>query len=129
MALVQDLKTEAQSFTGGWVDYGSELSVDGAQTIAVWVDIDVNDTNNACIRLLAKHTQGGADEYVLPIKIETATVVNVEDEYFELITDEDAKRIINFTLDKIVPYVQFQIKAETPGATPGQILSSKYTKH
>ncbi len=127
MALVNTLKSSAQNFTTSWVDYGSEIGTDDHSTIALWLNIDINDTQDARLRILAKHTSSGADEYVLPIKVETATVVNVEDEYYEFIVDEDAKRIISFTLDRVIPFVQVQIQAGTVGASAGQVLASKYT--
>ncbi len=126
MALVNTLKGTAQSFTASWVDYGSEIGTDDFNTIALWLNIDINNTQDARLRILAKHT-GGGDEYVLPIKVETATVVNIEDEYYELVTDEDEKRVISFTLDKVVPFVQVQIQAGTVGVSAGQVLDSKYT--
>lgn len=128
MSLVnENLTTSGQDFTTSWIDLGSEISTETFQTLCLWLNIDINDTIDARVRVLAKHTSGGADEYVLPIKTETATVVNIEDECFEFTTDEDIKRVISFTLDKVVPYVQVQIQAGTAGATEGQILSSKYT--
>ncbi len=126
MALVKELKSSAQSFTAEWVDYGGEIGTDGFDIVALWLNIVINDTQNARFRALAKHTGGGAG-YVLPINVETATVVNVEDEYYEIVTDEDAKRIVSFTLDRIVPFVQIQIQAGIVGTIPGQVLDSKYT--
>lgn len=126
MALVNTLKSTPQNFTVSWVDYGGEIGTDGHDNLSIWLNIDINDTQDARIRLLAKHTEGGADEYVFPIKTETASVVNVEDEYFEFTTDEDAKRVLSFTLDSIIPFVQVQIQAGTVGATTGQVLDSKY---
>ena len=125
MALVNTLKGTAQDFTASWVDYGSEISTDGFDFMSVWLNIDINDTQDARMRILAKHTSGG-DEYVHSIEIVTASVINVEDEFFEFTTDEDAKRVIEITLDDIIPYVQVQIQAGTVGATAGQVLDSKY---
>ncbi len=127
MALIRILKDTPQDFTTSWVDYGDEIGTDGYATIVLWLNIDINNTQNARFRILAKPTIGGA-EYVLPINIATATVVNVEDEYHEIVTNEDAKRILSFVLDKVVPFVQVQIQAGAVGASPaGQVLDSKYT--
>lgn len=127
MSLVKEnLTTNAQNFTTNWVDLGSEIPIETFFNLGIWLDIDINDTVDARIRAVVRHATGGSD-YVLPIKTETATVVNVEDEYFEFTTDEDKKRLIGFTLDKIIPYIQIQIQCETVGASAGQILSSKYT--
>lgn len=125
MALVNTLKGTAQDFTASWVDYGGEISTDGHSIVALWLNIDINNTENVRLRILAKHTEGGSG-YILPLKTETATIVTVEDEYFEFTTDEDARRVISFTLDRVIPFVQVQIQAGTVGATAGQILDSKY---
>lgn len=126
MALVNTLKGTPQSFTTSWVDYGDEIITDGHSAIALWLNIDINDTQDVRLRILAKHT-GGGDDYVFSIKTETTSIVNIEDEYYEIVTDEDAKRIVGFVLGKIVPLVQVQIQAGTIGASAGQILDSKYT--
>ncbi len=126
MALVNTLKGTAQSFTASWVDYGDEIGTDGHKVLGLWLNIDINDTQDARLRVLAKHTAGG-DTYVFPIKVDTATVVNVEDEYHEFVTDEDARRVVEITLDDIIPFIQVQIQAGTVGVSAGQILDSKYT--
>jgi len=125
MALVKTLKGTTQDFTASWVDYGPEVSTDGFDCMSIWLNIAINDTQNARLRILSKHTSGG-NEYVHSIEAITASVVNTEDEYFEFTTDEDAKRVIEVILDVVIPYVQVQIQAGTVGATAGRILASKY---
>jgi hypothetical protein len=126
MALVRDLKTSAQDFTASWVDYGSEISSDGHVRISLWFDIDINDTTDVRVRILAKHTRGGADEYTFPIETISDTYISVKDEYVEFAVDVDGKHVISFELDEIIPFVQVQIQAGTVGASAGQMLSSKY---
>ncbi len=126
MALVKTLKSTAQDFTASWVDYGDEIGTDGFDSLGLWLNININDTKDARFRALAKHTRGG-DTHLLPINVETPSVVNVGDEYSEIINDVDARRVVSFTLDKIIPFVQIQIQAGTVGAPVGQILNSKYT--
>lgn len=127
MVLVNTLKGAAQSLTTSWTDYGAEIDTDGHEHISLWLDMDINDSQNARIRMLAKYASSGADEYVLPIKTVTSSVVTVESEYFEFMVDENQKRIIEFDLDNVVPFVQFQIQAGTVGSTAGQILDTMYT--
>lgn len=126
MALIRTLKDTPQSFTNSWENYGGEVGTDGYGTIVLWLNIDINNTRDARFRVLAKPTAGGL-EYVLPINIETASVVNVEDEYHEIITDEDARRILSFELDKVIPFIQIQMQAGVVGLEPGQVLDSMYT--
>ncbi len=125
MAIVNTLKGTAQDFTTSWVDYGSEISTDGYDFMSLWLNVDINNSIDARIRIVAKHTRGG-DKYVHSIEVITASVINVEDEFFEFTTDEDQRRVIEITLDDIIPFVQVQIQVGTVGATAGQILDSKY---
>jgi len=125
MALVKTLKGTVQNFTASWVDYGPEISTDGFDFMSIWLNIDINDTQDARLRILSKHTSGG-NEYVHSIEVIAGSVVNTEDAYFEFTTDEDAKRVIEVTLDVVIPYIQVQIQAGTVGAAAGRILASKY---
>lgn len=126
MAIVHDLKNTPQNFTTSWVNHGSEISTDGHEGISLWFNMDVNDTIDMRIRILAKHTRGGADVYTFPIETISDSVINVKDEYVEFSTDTDGKRVISFNLEQVIPFVQVQIQAGTVGATAGQILDSKY---
>ena len=126
MALVHDLNASAQSFTDSWVDYGPEISTDGHDRISLWFNIDINDTVDAQVRLLAKHERNGADEYTFPIETVSDSVITIKPEYVEFSEDTDGKRVISFNLDQVVPFVQVQIQAGTIGASAGQILNSKY---
>lgn len=125
MAVVNTLKDTAQNFTASWVDYGGEIGTDGHTHLSVWLNIDINDTVNARVRLLVKHTKDGA-EYTLPINTTTESVVTIKPEYCEFSDDADQKMAISFHLDFVIPFVQIQIQAGTVGGTAGQILDSKY---
>lgn len=121
------LTTVAQDLTANWVDLGAELHVAGARFIGLWVNLDINLSNNARIRLIAKHVDAGTDEYVLSIHTIGASDVKVEDEYIEFNVDADQKALLVWDLDGVVPYVQFQVQAGTVGGTAGQIDSSYVT--
>lgn len=116
----------AQNLTANWVDLGGEISTANVQHIGVYINLDINDSNNARVRLLAKHTSAGADEYTLPIRTVSASVVSVEGEYIEFNVDADQKVILEFTLDGVVPFCQIQVQAGTVGATAGQIDGAHY---
>ena len=123
----QALIAAAQDLTANWVDLGDELHVQGAANIALWVELDINDSVNARVRMLAKWESGGANEYVLPIYSTAADLVHVEAEYVEFNDDVDQSMILSWELDGVVPYVQFQVQAGTVGATAGQIDSAYVT--
>ncbi len=126
MAFIKTLKGTAQDFTDSWADYGGEIGTDGRKVVVLWLNIVINNTQSARFRVLAKHISGGV-KYVLPISVVTASIVNIEDEYYEIVTDEDERRVISFTLDNVSPFVQVQIQAGVVGIIPGHILDSKYT--
>ena len=123
----QTISTTAQNFTGSWVDYGSEIDVLGITRLGLWLNLDVNDSNNMRVRVLAKHTTAGTDEYMLPIKTVSSSDVKVEDEYLEFNADSDQKVLLSVELFKLVAYVQIQIQVGTVGSTAGQVDSGYYT--
>jgi len=116
-----------QALTNAWVDLGDELYVGGACVVGLWANLDINDSVNARVRVLAKHASAGADEYVLPIRTVGASAILVEDEYVEFNTDADQKMLLSWNLDGCVPYVQFQVMAGTVGVSAGQIDSAYAT--
>ena len=110
-----------QNLTAAWVDLGDELFVQGAEWIALWIVLDINDSQNARVRLLAKREADGANEYSLPIRTVAAAVVLIEPEIKEFNTDVDQSIALSWRLDKSVSWVQFQVQAGVVGATAGQI--------
>lgn len=120
------LISAAQDLTANWVDLGGEISTENVQHIGIYINLDINNSQDARVRLLAKHTSAGTDEYNLPIRTVSASDVKVEDEYIEFNVDADQKMILEFDLDGIVPFCQIQVQAGTVGATAGQIDSAYY---
>ena len=116
-----------QDLTAVWVDLGSELYVAGAQYIGLWVVLDINSSNNARVRLLAKTESAGTDEYLLPIETAGASDIKVEDEYLEFNADADQKVLLSWRLNGLVAYVQFQVQVSAVGGTAGQIDSAYAT--
>jgi len=117
----------AQNFTNAWVALGPELAVDGYTRVSLWANVDINDTVDAQIRCVGRHTTGGSD-FELPIYNPSVAgaagtyVVLVEGEAMELNDDVDQKLCLTWNIANTIPFVQFQIYAAAPGATPGQIL-------
>lgn len=116
-----------QNLTTSWVDLGAELDVEGARHIGLYVNLDINDSVNARVRLLVKHTSASTDEYVLPIRSIGTSDVKVEDEYTEFNVDADQKVFLSWDLDGLTCFVQFQVQTETVGSTAGQIDSAYVT--
>ena len=121
------LISAAQDLTTNWADLGSEIDVGQGGMLHLWLTIDINDGANVRVRLQDKHTSAGAEEYSRPIINATASVVKVEQEYFEFNVDEDAKYHMTFDLDRKTSYVQVQVQAGTVGATKAQIDAAYYS--
>ncbi len=122
------VKTTAQAFTTSWVDLGSEIEMNGFNSLAVWATLDINDTNNARIRALAKLDADGSKEYQMVIKSVGASDVKIEDHYFEWNADADMETILQIDTDGLVPKIQLQIQCGTVGASAGQIDYCEVTK-
>lgn len=125
----QSVKTTAQNVTDSWVDLGVEIVAFGYNKIGLWLDIDINDSNNIQIRALAKNSNiNTTNEYALPIQTVGTSDVKVEKEYFEFNVDEDAKYLLEIDTGGHATEVQIQVKAGTVGGTAGQIESVYATK-
>lgn len=116
-----------QILTADWADLDNELSVGGANTISIWLNLDINDSLNVRVRLLAKHELGGAEEYKLPISNVSPMAVQVNDEKIEIDNDEDQVLILTWPLMGTILFVQFQVQAGEVGLMPAQILTAYAT--
>lgn len=119
-----ELISAAQDLTANWADLGAELLVGGARVVGLYAELDINDSVNARVRLLAKHTSAGTNEYVLPIRTVNSSNVKIEDEYYEFNDDADQSVLCSWELEGVVLYAQFQVQAGTVGGTAGQIDSA-----
>ena len=120
--------TSPQSFTANWADAGVENDMRGYTRLGVFLTLDINDTTDARIRALGKHTNAGTEEYVLPIKIVSAAQIAVTPEYIEFSTDADNLYILIIETQGVIPFIQLQIQAGTVGASAGQIDALYVTK-
>jgi hypothetical protein len=123
-----------QNFTAAWADLGGEIRIyeksdkrHNFSTIGLFLNLDINDSTDLRIRALAKHTEAGADEYVLPIRTVSASDVKVEDEYIEFNDDANQKVLIEIDTSGLIQVVQFQIMAGVLGAgVAAQVDSAFY---
>lgn len=114
-----------QALTANWVDMGAELFVQGAGIIVLWVNLDINGSTNARVRLLVKRAGAGADEYVFPIITQAAATVQVEDHFYEFNVDADQLMVLPWELDGAYAWCQFQVQAGAVGA-PAATIDSAY---
>ena len=115
----------AQNVTTGWVDLGSEITTNGAHTLALWTVVTNTDSVNDRVRILAKHTGSTGAEFTVPIKTISSTDVKVQGHYYELDTDETQNIVLDWDVSA-VPVVQVQISCETVGAV-ADTISADYT--
>lgn len=120
--------TAAQNYTTSWVDLGSEIDVHGLQTLALWIENDSNSGTGLQVQLLGKNPYSTTLEFNLPIKTVSSTSVLVEENVVTFTDGSDTKFLIGFTLDRVIPIVQVQIKATAAGST-AQVDSASYTAY
>lgn len=120
------LAAAPQTITDTWADMGGEIETAGYKNMGMWYSLDINDSQNVRFRFLAKQLPGAAGEYSFPIKTVSATKIDLEFEYFEVVNDADQKVVFSIDLGNLIPIVQVQVMAGTAGATPGKILTAEY---
>jgi hypothetical protein len=120
------LITTAQDYTTSWADLGDEIDTHGIKNIALWIENDSNSGTGLQVQLLGKNTYSTTLEFNMPIKTVSSTSVLVEENVATFTDGSDTKFLIGFTLDMVVPKVQFQVKATGAGST-AQVDSASYT--
>jgi hypothetical protein len=99
----------AQDLTDTYADYGAEIDMRGYTHLRVGIVLDVNSSTDITLKLLGLNESGGIDEF----EIEGGTTQAIPH-------TADAKYSYEFDV-KGSPFVQLQAKAETVGATPGDL--------
>lgn len=107
---VETLAT-AQALTASYADFGAEIDMKGFNTVGIWVIADVNDSQDADLKVLGKHTLDGADEF----EIDGLSVKRIWSE-----AGTDSKIYYEFETGSI-PYLQIQAIAGTVGTTAGTL--------
>lgn len=123
------LISAAQDFIAApnWADLGSEIQTDGYNWLKLWLQVDINNTLNARVRVLEKTALAGTLEYTQIIETVGTSDVKTEQQYYEINVDADQNIVILVELRNTCPVVQVQIQAGTVGATAGQIDSAYYS--
>lgn len=118
------------SQTPSWGDLGSEIDVRGMNRISLWLSVTKNDGYDMDFRMLAKHTFGGSEEYLIPLLKQNTTAspysISAEDGYIEFNVDASQLMVLTWDISNTYPYVQFQQKANTTNTLP-QIASAYIT--
>lgn len=106
-----EILVSAQDLTASYADYGAEISMQGYNRLGVWIVADVNDSVNVNLKVLAKHTSAGSDEYDIDgVAIKSLWTTGAS----------DFKKYYEFDVGTS-PYIQLQAIAGTVGATAGDL--------
>jgi len=118
------LISAAQNLTGTWADLGEVIDVRDVDSLGLWLDLDINDSENARFRILALSSETDSSPYSLPIRAVGFSDVKLEEEYFEFNVDQDQKMLVEIEVSDLIQYIKVQVKAGTVGASAGQIDSA-----
>ena len=129
---VQSLLSSAQDLTASFADVGDEIPVPFFKSLYYFITVDINDSLDPRFKILAKHTNAGAEEYPLSdgsviVHTQNSYSAAATNRYFELTDDENQLFIIEADIGNNVESLQLQASVGTVGATAGQIDAAYYT--
>lgn len=119
--------SSAQTLTDTMADLGGEITTTGFNYLIIYIEIDINLSNDVQLQALSKHTTAGSDEYVDAIFTEGSSDIKVEPDYLEFNVDEDKKYKLVYKLNG-ASYIQLQARVVTVGGTAAQIDSCYYKR-
>jgi len=114
------LISAAQELDTTFTDLGAEISMEGYNQLGVYLTIDIGTSTNVQLRVLHKHTSGGAEEYreiYLGSPVINVTSINLND--YEVALDDDQLFKINIPVSNTSPFIQLQVQDDADGT--GQI--------
>lgn len=123
----QVILDEPQVVTTDWEDLGAEIDCRAMANIALWLKVNIEDSQDLRVRMLVLFESGHDDRYVLPLRTNKSTVVEVRHEIKQLAVNEDQNIPLSWTLDHMVPYAQFQVQAGALGSAAGQVVEARVT--
>ena len=124
-----DTLADTTTFGAAWADLGGEIDCRGMTQVGIWLTLDINTDADLRLRALAKHTSGGSQEYYFTIGTTGTSNIAVEDEYIEFTNDADQLVFLQWDTNNIVPYIQFQIMAGTPGGGVHADVDASYVTY
>jgi len=123
----EDLIASAQAIENIANNLGAEIDMRGYNKLGLWLTLDINSSTDVKIRILHKHTSGGAEEFreiYLGSPAANTTTINLNDYEFAADTDQLVKFVID--VDLTTPFVQIQVFDAADGT--GQIDAAAITK-
>lgn len=119
------LISTSQTLTDSWANLGDVIDTRDQEAIALWLKVDINNSQNFRLRVLAKQTSASSDLYSLPIKTSSSSDVKLEAEYYELNVDSDINIVLDIGVGDLVQFIQVQVMVGTVGVSAGAITSAK----
>lgn len=116
------------ALTTTYNDLGDPIGVQGWDSLALYVKVDINSSTDVKFKFLAKAEQDDTDLFLMDhnrVKCPNATVPATED-YIEL--DSDTDQLVEIVIPDLygIAAVQVQVSAGTVGATAGAITAIEY---
>lgn len=126
----ESILAAAQTLTQTFADLGPEISTSGYKNIGLWLKGTVQASTGIQVKALGKHTYGGSEEYDIPIEIISAdgSKVNITTEVNQVPDGSNFLYVFKVNTDNVVPYIQFQVKATSSGATAATMDTAYITK-
>lgn len=117
----------AQTVTASWADMGSEQDVSKSRRTGLWLNLDINGSNNVRVRALAKLGGGAVLEYPLAIKTVGTTDIGIIGGYYEFTSDTDQQAYLEVETNGLIPIIQWQVIAGTLGSPAAIITNADVT--
>lgn len=98
--------------SGTYVDVGDEIVSKGADNIGIFITTEGKAASAIDLKILAKHTSGGTDEYLFPDMGLNTNLTITEDFYtIGISASLTNSYCINVKTDGVIPYLQVQGKS------------------
>jgi len=117
-----------QAIGAAFADLGTDpiIVTGNLDALALLVKIDRNTATDITFQFVGSDDAAFTDTYKLLIQTPSATKVNVEPLVFELSVDADQNILLPVSLDGVVPFGKWQVKAST--STDAIVLSAKVVR-
>lgn len=120
---------EEQILTNSWVKIGATQNVKGYTCIGLYLDIDINDSEDVQIKIVGRRDDDDTVEFLLPVyEVTVEGLIDYAGTYFKLSKNEDQSLIIKTNTDNLIPFIDIYVKVGTVGGTAGKIKSLDISK-
>ena len=116
--LVKSLISSTQAMTASYVDIGPRINTKGLCNIAMWLKGTLNDSDKVMFRIKCFRTETDTDVYYPQIQSVSSNEVTLEPEVYSL---TQLGSVVPLGISELAPWIQFEIKVNTAGATPADV--------